>query len=492
MVKSRIITQTGSLASILALLATAAGCYGQAPSPEQEAEETAEALQYGPDLVVTSVTGPASTVGQFNTSLTVCNQGTAPSYGTNVELRLSTDATITASDIFAGGTTLPGLDAGQCTTVSLPGGGPVPPGAAYYLGAIVDPNNGVFELNESNNALAGSLIGIGYGPDLIVSSVTGPASSTGPFTASVTVCNQGTASSNGANVELRLSTDATITTADTFAGGVWVSGLPAGQCATVSVPGGGPVPLGAAYYLGAVIDPNNNEAELIESNNTLAGSLIGIGYGPDLVVNTIVSPSSSTGPFNASVTVCNQGTASSYGANVELRLSTDATITAADTFAGGAWLPTLNAGQCTTLSFPAGGPVPPGVYYLGALVDLSNGVSELIESNNAFSGNLIAIGNGPDLVVSSVTAPASSTGPFNASVTVCNQGTASSYGANVELRLSTDATITAADTFAGGTWVPSLNAGQCTTVSFPAGGPVPSGRLIISAPSSIPATTYPS
>ncbi len=42
----------------------------------------------------------------------------------------------------------------------------------------------------------------------------------------------------------------------------------------------------------------------------------------------------------------------------------------------------LNAGQCTTVSFPAGGPVPPGAYYLGGVVDPSNSVVELIESNN--------------------------------------------------------------------------------------------------------------
>src|SRR4029079_13611461 len=155
----------------------------------------------------------------------------------------------------------------------------------------------------------------------------------------------------------------------------------------------------------------------------------------------------------------------------ELHLSTDATITTADPFGGGTSVPGLAAGACTTVSIPGFGPPQPGAYYLGAIVDPQNSVSELIESNNAFAGGLIGIGNGPDLVVTAVTGPASSTGSFTATVTVCNQGTASSPSTGVELHPSTDTTITTADPFGGSASVPALAAGACTTVSFPAFAP---------------------
>ncbi|APR82614.1 Fibronectin type III domain protein [Minicystis rosea] len=434
---------------------------------------------YGPDLIVTSVSGPPSASGPFTATATVCNQGTAWSASTNVELRLSADTTITTGDAFAGGTSVPSLNAGQCATLSINGGAAVPPGA-YYLGALVDPTSSVSELIESNNAFAGGLIGVGYGPDLVVTSLSAPPSASGPFTATVTVCNQGTAWSASTNMELRLSADTTITTGDAFAGGMGVPSLNPGQCATLGINGGAAVPPGA-YSLGALVDPASNVPELIETNNAFAGGLIGVGYGPDLIVTSVSGPPSASGPFMATATVCNQGTTWSTGTNVELRLSADTTITTGDAFGGGTSVPPLNPGQCATLSINGGAAVPPGAYYLGALVDPIAYVSELIESNNAFAGGLIGVGNGPDLVVTTVSAPPSTSGPFTATATVCNQGTAWSAGTNVELRLSADTAITTGDAFAGGTSVPSLNAGQCATVSISGGAALPPGAYYLGA-----------
>ncbi|HLL06435.1 MAG TPA: hypothetical protein VK539_38040 [Myxococcaceae bacterium] len=45
-------------------------------------------------------------------------------------------------------------------------------------------------------------------------------------------------------------------------------------------------------YLGAVAAPCQNWPELIESNNSRAGKLIGIGWGPDFVVQSVVGPAS--------------------------------------------------------------------------------------------------------------------------------------------------------------------------------------------------------
>ncbi|WP_049876387.1 CARDB domain-containing protein [Sorangium cellulosum] len=436
---------------------------------------------YQPDLVVSAVSGPPSQVpgAWFDASVTVCNQGTQPSYGNEVDLLLSPDGEITLADFPIGYGYVPNLNPGQCFSTTIPANTYVPDGA-YTLGAIVDVPDWTAELIETNNAAAGGAMGVGYRPDLVVSSVSGPPSvfPGGGFSASVTVCNQGTTQSYGGDIAVVLSSDQAITPFDAPAGGGYVPGLSPGQCASVAVPANAYVPDGA-YHLGAVVDPSSAIAELIETNNAAAGSLIGVGHGPDLIVSAVSGPPSvfPGGGFDASVTVCNQGTQTSYGTHVELRVSADATLTTADSLAGGGPVPYLDPGQCATVTFPASAYVPEGAYHLGAIVDPQGGVPELIETNNATPGDLLGVGAWPDLVVSAVSGPSSVTpgSSFNAAVTVCNQGTTQSYGADVELLLSSDGTITPSDIHAGNGVVPGLNPGQCAAVVVPAGAYVPDG-----------------
>ena len=93
---------------------------------------------------------------------------------------------------------------------------------------------------------------VGSAPDLTISAVSGPPSALpgSAYSASVTVCNVGTASSSATSVEVRLSLDATITPADFLTGTAPVGPLSVGQCATVSVNGTASAPQGA-YYVGA-------------------------------------------------------------------------------------------------------------------------------------------------------------------------------------------------------------------------------------------------
>ncbi|WP_437850388.1 CARDB domain-containing protein [Sorangium sp. So ce363] len=441
---------------------------------------------HGPDLIVSAVSGPPSVFpgGGFDASVTVCNQGTQPSYGTHVELRLSADATVTIADFLAGGGPVPYLDPGQCATVTFPASAYVPEGA-YHLGAIVDPQGGVPELIETNNVGSGALIGIGTWPDFTVASVSGPPSVLpgSGFDAEITVCNQGT-TPGSSMVELRLSADATITEADAFAGGAPTPYLDPGQCAAVTVPASVYVADGA-YHLGGIVEPYGWQPELIETNNATPGDLIGVGHWPDLVVSAVTGPSSVTpgSNFNAAVTVCNQGTTQSYGADVELLLSSDGAITPSDIHAGNGDVPGLNPGQCASVVVPASAYVPDGANHLGAIVDPHGAIGELIETNNAAAGSVIGVGHAPDLVVSAVSGPPSMIpgGSFDASVTVCNQGTQTSYGTQVELLLSADMTLTLADSPAGNGPVPYLDPGQCTTVTFPASAYVPDGAYHLGA-----------
>ncbi|HEX8826061.1 MAG TPA: CARDB domain-containing protein, partial [Archangium sp.] len=427
-----------------------------------------QAAESVPDFAITSVKGPASvTPGQqFTATVTVCNQGSMGD-STEVELYLSSDALISstkppdpAADQPLGYLSINYLSPGQCQTLTHSVSAWVPSEGAWYLGAVVDPGNFRPEAREDNNALAGTRMGIGHNPDFVVTSVKGPAS-TMPgqqFTAKVTVCNQGT-QGGSTEAELYLSADATITptnspdpSTDQPVGYLPIHYLNPGQCQTLTQSVSAWVPSEGAWYVGAAVDPGNYRPELIDDNNTLAGTLMGVGHRPDFVVTTVKGPASVMPgqQFNATVTVCNQGTQAD-STQVELYLSSDATITptnspdpSTDQPLGYVYGNYLEPGQCRTLTQSFSAWVPSsGPWYLGAVADPVNSRPELIEDNNTLAGTRVGIGNNPDFVVTSVTGPASvrHNDPFTATVTVCNQGTVGD-STEVELYLSKDDIIT--------------------------------------------------
>ncbi|XXX82779.1 CARDB domain-containing protein [Sorangium sp. So ce134] len=429
-----------------------------------------------PDLVVSAVSGPPTVFpgSWFDASVTVCNQGTQPSYGDELDVFFSSDVSsdgqITPADFpVISDAYVPYLSPGECVSVTIDAHAYVPDGT-YTLGAIVDPTDWVPELIETNNAETSAAIGIGSSPDLIVSSVSGPPSVLpgAGFNAAVTVCNQGTTPSHVSTVYLYLSADAAITVEDTLAGGAVVPYLGPGQCAAVPVVATLSLPDGT-YRLGAIVDAYDEWEELFESNNAMSGPLLGVGDRPDLVVSAVAGPPSAPpgSGFDAEVTVCNQGTTPSYGADVALLLSSDEAITPSDIHAGSGYVPGLSPGQCASVAVPASAYVPDGAHHLGAIVDPGDSVAELIEANNASAGSVIGVGVGPDLIVFTVSGPPSSAFGYNvdASVTVCNQGTQPSYGGDIALYLSSDATVTTADFAAGNGPVPYLAPGQCATVT---------------------------
>ncbi len=258
----------------------------------------------------------------------------------------------------------------------------VPSEGPYYLGAIFDSQNSLPELLEDNNTKAGTRMGVGYRPDFIVSSVTGPASAMPgqQITATLSVCNQGT-QGGSAPLEVYLSADTTITphgpsgpSPDSFVGYVSSPFLNPGQCQSLTVQGPAFVPSEGPYYLGAIFDSQNSLPELIEDNNTRAGTHMGVGYKPDFVVSSVSSTASVTQgqTFTVTVTACNRGTQGG-SAPIEVYLSADATITphgrsgpSPDSFVGYISSPYLNPSQCQTLTVQGTAWVQsPGSYYVG-------------------------------------------------------------------------------------------------------------------------------
>jgi hypothetical protein len=111
--------------------------------------------------------------------------------------------------------------------------------------------------------------------------------------------------------------------------------------------------------------------------------------GPDLVVSLVsVTPASVQAGDKASVTyqVTNQGDYTTGKASrVSLVLSPDKMVDLADTFLGNQRIPKLapGAGVTRSKSVRIGSGVAPGDYYLGAIADPLNSISETDESNNS-------------------------------------------------------------------------------------------------------------
>ena len=103
---------------------------------------------------------------------------------------------------------------------------------------------------------------------------------------------------------------------------------------------------------------------------------------PDLTVSNLTVDSTGT---SVSFTLNNIGTADAISPGASVHLSTDSTITAADTFLGSVSQSSLTAGASITIndmSITLTAPASAGTYYLGVVADPSGAITEASESNN--------------------------------------------------------------------------------------------------------------
>ncbi|RKI02602.1 hypothetical protein D7Y15_35205 [Corallococcus sp. AB030] len=474
-----------------------------------------------PDLTVVSLDAPsnAPSYGTLAVSAKVCNVGTTRSTDVPVEVYVTNEPSLSVvsgpppmSRMPVGTVNVPALEPLECVTRLVSGysnvpGGTAMPNPVLYVGAIVDPMSSLQELREDNNVSPLSRIGLGYGPDLVVRTLTAP-SSVKPGTSlstDVKVCNEGTQPSSASTVGLFLSTTASVTSSmqyppspsQVMVGTVEVSSLSQGTCVLYPKTVYAALPPAATptqpLYLVAVADVNQQQLELREDNNTrVAGTLI-VGNGPDLVVTDVTGPSSAIpgGPLTLNVKVCNVGTepaGPSYAMGVlameEMQSNPYLPPASSEAYVGMTSVSSLAVGQCVTTAVSGSASTVPNAdpaspRYLGARVDMSNQVVELREDNNTRMTSRIVVGSGPDLVVRSVTAPPAlpQYGSFTAQVQVCNEGNVSTYGSvPLDLVITTETSLytpgqgqppfTQVQIPVGGAMVPTLSVGQCTTLSI--------------------------
>ncbi len=404
---------------------------------------------------------------------TETNNGSGPTVIANtIRFYLSLDNVITgltgSGDILIGSRIVPlGLAAGansSATTIVT-----VPRTVAlgtYFIGAIADATNAQPEIDKMNNWHAtATTITVGRDVDLVMSAVSTTATSVAvgiSFAIANTETNNGTTSSTVANtVRFYLSSDTTITTADTLLTGTRsiAAGLLAGASnsatTTVTVPRS---LTPGTYHIGAIADATGAQLETNENNNTLAGNAITVVRDVDLVMSAVSTTATSVagaGSFAISSTVLNQGTGPTVAPNtVRFYLSLDNVITGL-TGSGDILLTgtrSVSAGQAakaggsaiTTVTVPL--TVTPGTYFIGAIADATSAQPESDETNNALAGNTIIVLRDVDLVMSAVNTTATSVvrgGSFSIANTETNNGTTRSTVANtIRFYLSSDNVIT--------------------------------------------------
>ncbi|MCX6585764.1 MAG: S8 family serine peptidase [Acidobacteria bacterium] len=231
-----------------------------------------------PDLIITDGSAPATgTTGQpVRLSVEVKNQGTASAGAFRVGYYLSVDSVITRSDTQIGTCNFSSLGIDVSATCS--GNITLPltlaPGT-YYVGAFADDTGQVNESDEGNNtALApNQMVVTRASVDLTVTAVTAPATVTLGQSPNITsaIRNQGTADAGAFRLGYYLSTDATITTGDIQLGTCSYTALAAGANSGCAGPLLFPATLAPGrYYLGVIVDDQNQVAESNETNNTRA------------------------------------------------------------------------------------------------------------------------------------------------------------------------------------------------------------------------------
>jgi subtilase family serine protease len=291
-------------------------------------------------------------------------------------------------------------------------------------------------------------------PDLVVSVLSAPASAGAGSQISVseTTKNQGGPAA-ASTTRYYLSANSTWEATDTPIGARAIGTLAAGASSpgTVQLT----IPAGTAtgnYYVLARADADGRIAESVETNNVRADS-IHIGP-PNLVVSAVSAPT--LGGASLSITVTdttrNQtGVGPAPASVTRFYLSRDSILDASDVLIGSRNVPALQPGDTssgsTPLLIPAG--TAPGAWSVIAKADGPDSISETSETDNTRSDTITI---GPNLSVSSLSAPSNAGAGMSIAVTdtTKNSGGGSVAGSVTSFYLSANSSLGAGDVLLGG------------------------------------------
>jgi subtilase family serine protease len=430
-----------------------------------------------PDLVVSALTAPAtSDAGKtIQVTDTTKNQGTGASCLTVTSFYLSTNASLDASDTLLGTRDVPELQPGTShslmTALTLPT--PLNTGT-YSLIAKADGPGTCWETQESNNTRNAT---IKLGPDLTVTALAAPASAAAGAAISITdtTANPAGGAAPASSTRFYLSVNSSYDAADTPLQGRAVPALAAG--ATNAVLTTVTIPTGAAtgtFYLVARADDGNEVTETSEINNTRAAQ---IRIGPDLFVSALSAPpvTATESTLNVTDTTKNAGGGPAPASTTAFFLSLNQSIDATDIrLVPERSIGPLDGGALSTATTPVTlSNVTPGTWYLIANADDGRVVGETLETNNT---RYVTIYVGPDLVVTTISAPATAIAGSTITVsdTAKNQGAGQAVASTTRYYLSLNTTLDASDILLDGErTVPELAGGishlGSSTVTIPTG-----------------------
>jgi uncharacterized repeat protein (TIGR03803 family) len=227
-----------------------------------------------PDLQITSLKFPP--IGGAGLPLigptTIQNLEMGTAAPSTSRFYLSTDPALTSTDVAIGAAAIPevvGLSSvTQTVSVTIPAGTPT---GKYYVIEKADADGDVIETKEGNNTKWNIVY---VGPDLVISGITAPASSTAGSSMTVKVTTKNTGGGDTAapsETRLYLSTDAVVDPGDALLTTITVPDLGPGQAyaitRSITLPSSA---MAGTYYLIAIADANATISEIHETNNSKA------------------------------------------------------------------------------------------------------------------------------------------------------------------------------------------------------------------------------
>jgi uncharacterized repeat protein (TIGR01451 family) len=347
---------------------------------------------------------------------------TATDGGADIQVFEGGPITLSGVNATDGGQALINVTGAAATTVA-------PPTGEYYVLVWVDPTNVVMEASESNNVGATSTAFV-QGVDLVATSISGPTSTGGGNVENfpVNFFNRGTTSAGTVQFRILLSADQALDASDfvIFTGTRTVTG---GQTINETIPVTIPVnaPNGRFYYL-LQLDPMNAIVEANENNNVVASTVQVDVQRADLIAESIAFLDPVTGVETSTarfgevarlrITFRNAGGANANNFKVAMVLSTDTSLSLlsdlyvcdeTQTQVAPSATSTVVTLNCT---LPVANaqmvPFATGPYFIFGILDATGTVFESNKANNSLMvGPIRIVAPGPDLAVTSITAPAS-------------------------------------------------------------------------------------
>ena len=370
------------------------------------AEEPAASITEGPDLILSELTlsrHAAESGERVKVTLKVKNAGNQAAGASRLKYYISKDERFDSADKYLRNyekVIALNVDAEGSENANLR----IPAGfvdGECYLLIVLDPNNEIVEIDESNNVVAKPFyVGVppkGSGkPDLVLTKVHLPTLSVRPGeTLAITssVLNQGTGDAGASNLEYFLSRDQVRDEYDKNVSFDKVNALGANgvshESAELRIK---PSTDGGEWYLLTIVDAKSEVDESDETNNQVATKITVVqddpnALKPDLVLLDVKADALSAEAGNkikVSCTVSNIGPEPAGASRVKYFLSTDANYSGDDKYLNydnvGSLSPQGSSAESASVRIPTN--FADGQYYVVIVADQTEAVDERIESNN--------------------------------------------------------------------------------------------------------------